>query len=220
MAEDHPSRQPPPHHHIPTTQDPLSSVRLQHFNYLSPAASGQASSQQASQQASQQQQQQQQQQHYQAAVGPAPERRHYSFDTDTESQRYPLGPVPPVDYDQTEGLGGVSVSSYDSIDDDRIDPAMRYPYHGELASFFIIARSEYLESVYSCIHVYNASNIAFKFDVSLFICSLHSALCLLYICIYIILMYCRRQTNQLPRPRPQHPLHGILALPVQLLVPR
>ncbi|OKL56379.1 hypothetical protein UA08_08192 [Talaromyces atroroseus] len=122
MAEDRRQPPPPPHHHIPTTQDPLSSVRLQHFNYLSPAASAgpQASSQQ------------QPSQHFQSSVAPAPERRHYSFDTDTESQRYPLGPVPPVDYDQTEGLGGVSVSSYDSIDDDRIDPAVRgYPYHGE-----------------------------------------------------------------------------------------
>jgi hypothetical protein len=44
--------------------------------------------------------------------------------------------VPPVDYDQTEGLGGLSVSSYDSIDDDRIDPAMRgYPYHGKTYPF-------------------------------------------------------------------------------------
>lgn len=110
MAEDHQQKQPP----IPTSQATLSSLRLQHFNYLSPASQHQPAPTQ----------------HYPS--GPGPERRHYSFDTDTESQRYPA-----VDYDQTEGLGGVSVSSYDSIDDDRIDPAMRgYPYHGKTYPLF------------------------------------------------------------------------------------
>ncbi|KUL88051.1 hypothetical protein ZTR_03915 [Talaromyces verruculosus] len=124
MAEDHQQKQPPQQHHqlhpppIPTSQATLSSVRLQHFNYLAPTGQHPPAPPPTTQQ-----------QHYPSV--PGPERRHYSFDTDTETQRYPLGAVPPVDYDQTEGLGGISVSSYDSIDDDRIDPVMRgYPYHG------------------------------------------------------------------------------------------
>lgn len=40
-----------------------------------------------------------------------------------------------MDYDQTEGLGGISVSSYESVEDERspIDPAVMrsYPYNGE-----------------------------------------------------------------------------------------
>lgn len=136
MAEDHPQKQPPHHQQqqqqlhpppIPTSQANLSSVRLQHFNYLTPAGQQHPPAPQPAPPATQ---------HY--AAGPAPERRHYSFDTDTETQRYPLGAVPAVDYDQTEGLGGLSVSSYDSIDDDRIDPAMRgYPYHGKIVPFFV-----------------------------------------------------------------------------------
>jgi hypothetical protein len=65
------------------------------------------------------------------------ERRHYSFDTDTEARRFSSSTAPVMDYDQTEGLGGLSVSSYDSIDDDRspIDPAVRgYHYHGEFTA--------------------------------------------------------------------------------------
>lgn len=63
---------------------------------------------------------------------PAAKGRHYSFDADT-------GLVPftnnvstiNMDYDQTEGMGGLSVSSYDSIDDDRSSLDLRgYPYHG------------------------------------------------------------------------------------------
>lgn len=54
--------------------------------------------------------------------------RHYSFDADT-------GLVPfanvNMDYDQTEGMGGLSVSSYDSIEDERGSLDLRgYPYHG------------------------------------------------------------------------------------------
>jgi hypothetical protein len=54
--------------------------------------------------------------------------RQYSFDADT-------GLVPfanvNMDYDQTEGMGGLSVSSYDSIDSDRGSLDLRgYPYHG------------------------------------------------------------------------------------------
>jgi hypothetical protein len=44
-----------------------------------------------------------------------------------------------MDYDQTEGLGGISVSSYESIDEERspIDPAVMrpYPYHGRSTAF-------------------------------------------------------------------------------------
>lgn len=63
---------------------------------------------------------------------PTSKNRHYSFDADT-------GLVPfsnsvsnlNMDYDQTEGMGGLSVSSYDSIDDDRSSLDLRgYPYHG------------------------------------------------------------------------------------------
>ncbi|KAJ5095835.1 hypothetical protein NUU61_005191 [Penicillium alfredii] len=54
--------------------------------------------------------------------------RQYSFDADTG-----LAPFANVnmDYDQTEGMGGLSVSSYDSIDDDRSSLDLRgYPYQG------------------------------------------------------------------------------------------
>ncbi|CAI7675052.1 unnamed protein product [Penicillium pancosmium] len=59
---------------------------------------------------------------------PSAKGRQYSFDGDT-------GLVPfanvNIDYDQTEGMGGLSVSSYDSIDDDRASLDLRgYPYHG------------------------------------------------------------------------------------------
>lgn len=123
QQQQQPPQPPPPPlpPQIPSSQAALSSVRLQHFNYLTP--NGQPT-----------QQPPQPQQHFPVTVGPGPEGRHYSFDTDTESQRYPLSALSAVDYDQTEGLGGVSVSSYDSIDDDRIDPAMRgYTYHGKKA---------------------------------------------------------------------------------------
>jgi hypothetical protein len=48
-----------------------------------------------------------------------------------------------MDYDQTEGMGGLSVSSYDSIEDERSSLDLRgYPYHGMLkhVSFVIVAR--------------------------------------------------------------------------------
>lgn len=59
--------------------------------------------------------------------------RHYSFDADT-------GLVPfanvNMDYDQTEGMGGLSVSSYDSIDDERASLDLRgYSYHGTCTCF-------------------------------------------------------------------------------------
>jgi len=65
---------------------------------------------------------------------PAAKNRHYSFDADT-------GLVPfanvNMDYDQTEGMGGLSVSSYDSIEDDRASLDLRgYPYHGMCFYFF------------------------------------------------------------------------------------
>ena len=56
--------------------------------------------------------------------------RHYSFDADASS----LAPFTTLsmDYDQTEGMGGLSVSSYDSIDDDRNPIDVRgYPYHSK-----------------------------------------------------------------------------------------
>lgn len=59
---------------------------------------------------------------------PAAKARQYSFDADTGLA--PFGNVS-MDYDQTEGMGGLSVSSYDSIDDDRTSLDLRgYPYHG------------------------------------------------------------------------------------------
>ena len=65
---------------------------------------------------------------------PAAKTRHYSFDAGT-------GLVPftnvSMDYDQTEGMGGLSVSSYDSIEDERTSLDLRgYPYHGTLCSSF------------------------------------------------------------------------------------
>lgn len=65
--------------------------------------------------------------------------RHYSFDADT-------GLVPfanvNMDYDQTEGMGGLSVSSYDSIEDERASLDLRgYPYHGTCTSFMSFFQS-------------------------------------------------------------------------------
>jgi hypothetical protein len=72
---------------------------------------------------------------YLASTGQFPttsEGRHHSFDTDSELPRYPPSSI--MDYDQTEGLGGLSVSSYESVEDERspIDPAVMrsYPYNG------------------------------------------------------------------------------------------
>ncbi|CAG7924630.1 unnamed protein product [Penicillium olsonii] len=60
---------------------------------------------------------------------PAAKTRQYSFDADTGL--VPFGNVS-MDYDQTEGMGGLSVSSYDSIDDDRSSLDLRgYPYGPE-----------------------------------------------------------------------------------------
>ncbi|KKK21997.1 putative bZIP transcription factor, partial [Aspergillus ochraceoroseus] len=56
--------------------------------------------------------------------------RHYSFDADTAG----LASFSSLnmDYDQTEGMGGISVSSYDSIEDERSPIDVRgYPYHGK-----------------------------------------------------------------------------------------
>lgn len=62
--------------------------------------------------------------------------RQYSFDADTG-----LAPFANVnmDYDQTEGMGGLSVSSYDSIDDDRSSLDLRgYPYQGTSKSWQLL----------------------------------------------------------------------------------
>lgn len=59
---------------------------------------------------------------------PTAKTREYAFDADTGL--VPFGNVS-MDYDQTEGMGGLSVSSYDSIEDDRSSLDLRgYPYHG------------------------------------------------------------------------------------------
>lgn len=64
--------------------------------------------------------------------------RHYSFDAESTG----LAPPPPLnnsvsmDYDQTEGMGGLSVSSYESLEDERSSLDLRgYPY-GESELFF------------------------------------------------------------------------------------
>jgi len=63
----------------------------------------------------------------------ATERRHYSFSTDPDAS--PFANASSMEYDQTEGLGGLSVSSYDSVEDERspIDPRI-YQYHGKSKS--------------------------------------------------------------------------------------
>ncbi|KAJ9236952.1 hypothetical protein DTO169E5_5433 [Paecilomyces variotii] len=59
----------------------------------------------------------------------ATERRHYSFDADSEISPFAQTRFS-MDYDQTEGLGGLSVSSYDSIEDERTSiDARSYHYH-------------------------------------------------------------------------------------------
>lgn len=55
-----------------------------------------------------------------------------------------MNTAPAIDYDRTEGLGGVSVSSYDSMEEDRVpvDPSLRnYPptyHHGKRVFFSLI----------------------------------------------------------------------------------
>jgi hypothetical protein len=56
--------------------------------------------------------------------------RHYSFDADSAA----LASLQNLnmEYDQTEGMGGISVSSYDSIEDERSPIDVRgYPYRGK-----------------------------------------------------------------------------------------
>ncbi|PLB45505.1 positive-acting master sulfur regulatory [Aspergillus steynii IBT 23096] len=54
--------------------------------------------------------------------------RQYSFDADSAGLAPPLQNLN-MDYDQTEGMGGLSVSSYDSIEDERSPIDVRgYPY--------------------------------------------------------------------------------------------
>jgi hypothetical protein len=57
--------------------------------------------------------------------------RQYSFDTDAAAS---LAHVPNLGmpYDPTEGMGGLSVSSYESIEDEHSPIDVRgYPYHGK-----------------------------------------------------------------------------------------
>jgi hypothetical protein len=72
--------------------------------------------------------------------------RQYSFDADT-------GLVPfanvNMDYDQTEGMGGLSVSSYDSIEDERGSLDLRgYPYHGMCTSILFFFLFGFLLSIF------------------------------------------------------------------------
>lgn len=56
--------------------------------------------------------------------------RHYSLDTDAAG----LSHIPNLNmtYDPTEGMGGLSVSSYESLEDDHSPIDVRgYPYHGK-----------------------------------------------------------------------------------------
>lgn len=64
--------------------------------------------------------------------------RHYSFDADsTGLAPPPLNNSVSMDYDQTEGMGGLSVSSYESLEDERSSLDLRgYPY-GKSVLFFI-----------------------------------------------------------------------------------
>jgi hypothetical protein len=68
---------------------------------------------------------------------PANKTRQYSFDADTGL--VPFGNVS-MDYDQTEGMGGLSVSSYESIDDDRSSLDLRYPYQGTCQALRFVAQ--------------------------------------------------------------------------------
>lgn len=67
---------------------------------------------------------------------PAAKPRQYSLDTDSGSLN-PFGSASMEAYDHTEGMGGLSVSSYDSIDDDRSLDLRGYPYHGTFKLFCI-----------------------------------------------------------------------------------
>lgn len=64
--------------------------------------------------------------------GLAAKSRQFSFDADSTNMAPPLNGVS-LDYDQTEGMGGLSVSSYDSIESERSSLDLRgYPYQGKL----------------------------------------------------------------------------------------
>lgn len=62
--------------------------------------------------------------------------RHYSFDATDPAGLASLANAK-FDYDQTEGMGGLSVSSYDSVDDDRGFDVRGYP--GEFYLFYLIS---------------------------------------------------------------------------------
>jgi hypothetical protein len=56
--------------------------------------------------------------------------RQYSFDTDTTGVPHVSNLNMP--YDPTEGMGGLSVSSYESLEDEHSPIDVRgYPYHGK-----------------------------------------------------------------------------------------
>lgn len=65
--------------------------------------------------------------------------RHYSFDADsTGLAPPPLNNSVSMDYDQTEGMGGLSVSSYESLEDERSSLDLRgYPYGKSVLFFFL-----------------------------------------------------------------------------------
>jgi hypothetical protein len=82
---------------------------------------------------------------YQGSATTAPQGRRYSFDADSDVS--PFTQTRFMDYDQTEGLGGLSVSSYDSIEDERTSIDTRaYPYHGK---FSIIANKTFGIAIFS-----------------------------------------------------------------------
>lgn len=69
--------------------------------------------------------------------------RHYSFDADSAGLAPPLQNLN-MDYDQTEGMGGLSVSSYDSIEDERHPVDVRAYSYGK-SVLFPFPLSEYCE---------------------------------------------------------------------------
>lgn len=68
---------------------------------------------------------------------PSVRSRHYSFDGDSAGLA-PFTNNVSMDFDQTEGMGGLSVSSYDSVEDDRSSIDLRgYPYHGKSCYIYL-----------------------------------------------------------------------------------
>lgn len=100
--------------------------------------------------------------HYNDGYSALSHPRPYALDTDVHPS--PFANMN-VDYDPTEGAGGLSVSSYDSIDDDRSPVDIRgYPYHDQILPYS--THSLYPPIPYTTDEIGHASGALTPSDVS------------------------------------------------------